>query len=73
MRRTKSLIEPAAVCEMRQALFDREQQLRTAAKAERAFAIDARLANDALFAQRERHKHSMNCNTVGGLELKGAA
>jgi hypothetical protein len=31
------------------------------------------LANDALFAQRERHKHSMNCNTVGGLELKGAA
>jgi hypothetical protein len=73
VRRTKSQIEPAAMCDYRESLIEREQQLRAAAKVERDFALAARVANDALLAQRDRHQHEARCERCRRLEMRGAA
>jgi hypothetical protein len=65
------VIEPQGFqeCDMREALFEQEKQLRARAKAASDdWTRAAELANDALKFQRARHRHSVGCELCLRLE-----
>jgi hypothetical protein len=64
------IIDPIGLqgCSVRDALFEQEKRLRSAAKNERDWMRAAELANEALEVQRARHRHSVGCELCLRLE-----